>query len=101
MTKRQKSAFKKKSNWHRDDTDNLFEGFKIEFYEWFIGPCYLGKKCKDQKCMLVRLNGVCCKKYSLPIHQNGSISLGLVIRDQYYCCRDCHLGGKMTGDGYP
>ena len=51
--------------------------------------------------MLVGLNGVCCKKISLPIHQNISITLGLVIRDQYYCCRDCRHGEKMTGDGYP
>ena len=27
-----------------------------------FGPCYLGKKCKDQKCILVGLNIVCCKK---------------------------------------
>ena len=33
--------------------------------------------------------------------QKYSITLGLVIRDQYYCCRDCHFCEKMTGDGYP
>ena len=27
--------------------------------------------------------------------------MGLVIRDQNYCWRDCHLGERMTGDGYP
>ena len=51
--------------------------------------------------MLVGLKGECCKKFSLHIHQKCYIILGLVIRDQYYCCRDCHLGEMMTGDGYP
>ena len=51
--------------------------------------------------MLVGLNGVCCKQFSLPIHQKGSISLGFVIKDQCYCCRDCYVGEKLSGDGYP
>ena len=51
--------------------------------------------------MLIGLNGVCCKKLSIPIHQKCSISLDLMIRDQYYCCHDCYLGEQMTGDGYP
>ena len=67
----------------------------------FLDLVILVKKCKDQKYVLFGLNGVCCKKFSLLIYQNCSITLGLVIRDQYYCCRDCHLGEKMTGDGYP
>ena len=58
MTIKQKSAFKKKINWHRDYTNEFFEGFKIEFYKRFLGPCYLGKKYKNQKCMLIELNGV-------------------------------------------
>ena len=24
-----------------------------------------------------------------------------MIRDHYYSCCDCHVGEKMTGDGYP
>ena len=24
-----------------------------------------------------------------------------MIIDQHYCCHDCYLGEKMTGDGYP
>ena len=35
----------------------------------FFGPCYLGKKCKNQNWMLVGLNGVCCETCSLPIQQ--------------------------------
>ena len=61
-----------------------------------FGPCCHGKKYKDQKCMLLGLNGTCCEKCSISIHQKSSILLGLVIRDQYYCCHDCYLGEKMT-----
>ena len=41
------------------------------------------------------------KKYLYPFTKKCSISLDFVIRDQYYCCHDCYLGEKMTGDGYP
>ena len=67
----------------------------------FFGPCYLGIKGKDQTCMLIGLNGVCCKKNSIPIYQKCSISSGSVIRDQINCCYDSYLGEKMIGDGYP
>ena len=67
----------------------------------FFGPCCLGIKFKDQKCILIGLNGVCCNKCSILIHQKNYISLGLVIRDQYYYCHDYYLGKNMTGDGYP
>ena len=67
----------------------------------FSGPCYLGKTCIDNNCILIGLNGVCCKKCSIPIHKKCSISLDFVIRDHYYCCHDYYLGEQMTGDGYP
>ena len=59
------------------------------------------KKYKDQKCMVLGLNGTCCEKCSISIHQKCSISLGLVIRDKYYCCHDYYLCEKIIGDGYP
>ena len=64
----------------------------------FFGPCYLGKKCSDHECILIGLNSECCNKCVLPIHKKYSISQGLVMRDHYYCCRDCHVGEKMTGE---
>ena len=66
----------------------------------FFGHCYLGKKCKEKYWMLIGLNSVSCKKYSIPIHKKCSISLNVVIRDNYYCCHDYYFGEQMIGDGY-
>ena len=51
--------------------------------------------------MLIGLNIVTCKNFSMSIHKKCSISLIFVIRDNYYCCHDCYIGEQMTGDGYP
>ena len=66
----------------------------------FFGSCYLGKLCKDKKCILIELNSVICKKCSMPIHKKCSILLNFVIKDNYYCCHDCYIDAKMTGDGF-
>ena len=67
----------------------------------FFGSWYLCKLCKDKKCILIELNSVICKKCSMSIHKKCSILLNFVIKDNYYCCHDCYIGAKMTGDGFP
>ena len=94
-TKRQISAFKKQINWHRNYSKDLIS--KRDFF----GPCYLGNKCSDHECILIGFNSECCNKCSLPIHKKNSISQGWMVRDHYYCCRDCHVGKRMTVGGYP
>ena len=102
MTIKQKSAFVFKKSIGTEISRVIFlMDLKSNFTSNVFEPCYHGIICKDKNSMLIGLNGVYCKKCSIPIHQKRSISLDLVIRDQYYCCHDCYLGEKMTDDGYP